>query len=137
MIVVDTSAIIAILYREPEQDALIQVLARNRASISAGSLIETRRVVGSRTPGLRSALDRLIVRSEIAVAPVDSAQVDLADEGNARFGKGRGSPPAVLNFGDLFAYALARQLDAPLLYKGDDFALTDVRSALAPTRPSP
>ena len=72
----------------------------------------------------------LIKANQIAVAAVDRPQVELADEGMTRFGLGRGAPPALLNFGDLFAYALARRLDAPLLFKGDDFNQTDVRVAL-------
>ncbi|HMR33669.1 MAG TPA: type II toxin-antitoxin system VapC family toxin, partial [Geminicoccus sp.] len=63
--------------------------------------------------------------------PVDAAQARLADEGQRRFGIGRAAPPAVLDFGDLFAYALARHLDAPLLYKGDDFGRTDLRPAFS------
>lgn len=66
----------------------------------------------------------------VRIVAVTASQIHLAEEGMARFGKGRGQPPAVLNFGDLFAYALARQLDAPLLFRGDDFAQTDVRSAI-------
>ncbi len=62
----------------------------------------------------------------IDVVPVDARQVDLAFDGFRRFGKGR--HPAGLNFGDLFAYALARALDAPLLFKGDDFGRTDVKT---------
>lgn len=66
----------------------------------------------------------------VQVVPVDVTQPRLAEEVNRRFGKGRGRPPAVLNFGDLFAYALGRHLDAPLLFKGDDFSRTDLRAAL-------
>jgi ribonuclease VapC len=62
----------------------------------------------------------------VRVIPVDVEQTRLAEEGHRRFGK----PPAVLNFGDLFAYALARQLNAPLLFKGDDFRQTDLRAVL-------
>lgn len=65
----------------------------------------------------------------LAIAPIDAAQVAFAREGVGRFGKGRAAPPAVLNFGDLFAYALARSLAAPLLFKGDDFSQTDVEPA--------
>jgi ribonuclease VapC len=68
--------------------------------------------------------------SAAEIVPVDADQVVAAREGMLRFGKGRGKGPAVLNFGDLFAYALARRLDLPLLFKGDAFARTDVRPAL-------
>ena len=72
---------------------------------------------------VRQLLDAL----KLEIISVDSAQVWLADEGQRRFGKGRRESPAVLNFGDLFAYALARMLDAPLLFEGDDFRATDVK----------
>jgi ribonuclease VapC len=131
-IVVDTSAIIAILFREPERDRFRHLLEATPAVISAGNLIELLRVVMRRTPHLvRDARDVLAALG-VAIAAVDEAQVALAEEGQARFGLGRGAPPAVLNFGDLFAYALARQLDAPLLFKGDDFSRTDVQAAAWP-----
>ena len=72
------------------------------------------------------AVDRLIELYGIEPVPVDPAQVALAREGMLAYGKGRGEQPAALNFGDLFAYALARQLRLPLLFKGEDFAATDV-----------
>ena len=64
------------------------------------------------------------------IVSVDADQVATARDGMLRFGKGRGEEPAVLNFGDLFAYALAKRLGLPLLYKGEDFARTDVVAAL-------
>lgn len=130
MIVVDTSAVIAILFNEPERGALIDRLLGSPTAISAGSVIECVRVIGRRTPRLRPRLHALLQATATAVVAVDHAQVHLAEDGHTRFGKGRGAPPAVLNFGDLFAYALARQLDAPLLFKGDDFWKTDVKVAL-------
>ena len=63
--------------------------------------------------------------------PLDERQAEIALAAMDRYGKGRGAEPAVLNYGDLFSYALAKARDLPLLYKGDDFARTDVRSALA------
>ena len=68
---------------------------------------------------------------QVRIVDLTEAQVQLAEDGMRRYGIGRGEPPAVLNFGDLFAYALARHLDAPLLFNGDQFAQTDVRPALA------
>ena len=128
-VVVDTSAIVAILYDEGDRQYLLGVLETNDAVISAGNLIELLRVVMRRTPHLTGTVHELLRTLAVSVAPVDEAQVAYAEEGQSRFGKGRSAPPAVLNFGDLFAYALARHLDAPLLFKGEDFAATDVRPA--------
>ena len=130
MIVVDTSALVAILFAELERDRFLSLLQITPATISAGSLIELLRVVMRRTPKLLAEARTLLRALDIAAAAVDEAQVALAIEGQARFGQGRGQPPAVLDFGDLFAYALARHLDAPLLFKGDDFTPTDLRQAL-------
>ena len=106
------------------------MLQTTPATISAGSLIELLRVVMRRTPKLLAEVRTLLRVLEVATAAVDEAQVELAIEGQVRFGKGRGQPPAALDFGDLFAYALARQLDVPLLFKGDDFTRTDLCPAL-------
>lgn len=130
-IVVDTSALVAMLLDEPEATRFGLFLRDETPVVSAGSLIETLRVV-MRRRGVRARVevDELLDTFGIGTSPVDRAQVELAAEGHVRFGTGRGSPPAVLNFGDLFAYALARHLDAPLLFKGDDFPQTDIRPAL-------
>lgn len=127
-IVVDTSAMVAILYGEPERERFRRALERSPSVISAGNLIELLRVVMRRTPGLVEEVRPVLAGLGTSVAAVDEAQVALAHEGQLRFGLGRGRPPAVLDFGDLFAYALARRLDAPLLFKGDDFARTDLRA---------
>ena len=129
-IVVDTSAMVAILFGEPERDRFRHLLETNPAVISAGNLIELLRVVMRRAPHLVHEARDVVASLGVATATVDEAQVTLAEEGQARFGLGRRVPPAVLNFGDLFAYALARQLDAPLLFKGNDFTQTDLRPAL-------
>lgn len=128
--VVDTSAIIAILFNEAERESFDSLLDVSSPVMSAGSMIELMRVVARRKPRLLQRVRPLLDRFDVIVASVDEAQVGYAVEGQTRFGTGRGNPPAVLNFGDLFAYALARQLDAPLLFKGDDFRRTDVRAAL-------
>jgi ribonuclease VapC len=136
-IAVDTSAVIAVLEREPDADALAAVMSGASCCMSAGSLIEALRVIAMRRArGATAEVWILIEALRIDVVPVDLAQARLADEGQARFGKGRGEPPAVLNFGDLFAYALARHRDLPLLFKGGDFRQTDVRPAL-PARGAP
>jgi ribonuclease VapC len=128
-LVVDTSALVAILFGEPERERFRRLLRATPAVISAGNAIELQRVVARREPHLLEDVRALLAAFGIVTASVDEAQVALAAEGQARFGKGRGAPPAVLNFGDLFAYALARHLDAPLLFKGDDFRQTDVKVA--------
>ena len=100
--------------------------------ISAGSVVELMNVVVRREPQWRVEGRLLIEKLAIEVIAVDESQTRLAEEGMFRFGKGRRAPPAVLNFGDLFAYALARHLDAPVLFKGDDFGRTDLRPAFSP-----
>ncbi len=129
-LVVDTSAVVAILMHEPERDRFRELLLHSSPVISAGSVIEALRVSAVRKSRAISPAWTFLELFAVQVVPVDVAQARLAEEGNRRFGKGRGRPPAVLNFGDLFAYALARHLDAPLLFKGEDFGHTDVRAAL-------
>lgn len=129
--VVDSSAIYAIIAGEPEREQLSDVLdAASRAWVSAATLTECVVVMlGKKTPGDPVAiLERFIRIYRLKVVPVDEAQWRLAAEALSRFGKGR--HPAHLNYGDSFSYALARSLDAPLLFKGDDFAHTDIRPAL-------
>ncbi len=124
--IVDTSALIAVVRREPEADRFIDhLLAASEVRISAGTLIEMR-IVAERDGG-SAELDVLLEAAAVEVVPVDARQVELAFDGFRRFGKGR--HPAGLNFGDLFAYALARALDEPLLFKGGDFAQTDIEAA--------
>lgn len=134
-IVVDTSALLAILRDEPERAALEAMLLESDPAISAATVVETLRVVQtSFGPDRLDRIHALLAAYGVEIIPVDRDQVRLAQEGMVRFGKGRKAPPAVLNFGDLFAYALARRLSAPLLYKGGDFAATDVMRL--PDRPS-
>lgn len=130
--VVDTSAIMAVLLDEPEKARFVDRLTDSEVVISGGTLIELLRVARLRRAD--AGVDdvwQLVDAQEISVVPVDLAQARLADDGQRRFGKGRRRPPAVLDLGDLFAYALARHLEAPLLFKGDDFSKTDVKPALA------
>lgn len=129
-IVVDTSAIVAVLFGEPERSTFLEILKRGEAAMSAASVVELMNVVVRREPQWRAEARLLLQTLGVQIVPLDEAQTRLAEEGMLRFGKGRGAPPAVLNFGDLFAYALARRLEAPLLFKGDDFGQTDLRSAL-------
>ena len=131
MFVADSSALIAILLGEPERADFKRLLLAHEVKISAGTLIETLRVVQlGLGPEALSAVDELLETSGAEIVSVDADQVAAAREGMLRFGKGRGEEPAVLNFGDLFAYALAKRLGLPLLYKGDDFARTDVQAVV-------
>ncbi len=121
--IVDTSALIAILRREPEREAFRdKLLASATVSISAVGLVESR-IIAEREGG-RAELDTLLAATDVRVVPVDQAQADVASGAFLRYGKGR--HPAALNLGDLFAYALATTAGEPLLYKGDDFAHTEL-----------
>ena len=125
--VIDTSALLAILQREPEEERLIRAIGVAPAClISAGSLLEAGIIAQSRRgdQGARD-IDLFVVRLRIEVAPVTEAQAHIARRAFRRFGKGQGHP-ASLNFGDCFAYALAIDTGEPLLFKGDDFSRTDV-----------
>jgi ribonuclease VapC len=124
--IVDTSALIAILRREPEGEAFRdKLLASATVSISAVGLVESR-IIAEREGG-RAELDTLLAAADVRVVPVDRAQADAASDAFLRYGKGR--HPAALNLGDLFAYALAATAGEPLLFKGSDFARTDVTAA--------
>ena len=127
MIILDTSALVAILRQEAEGDSFTRILLAEQCALSAATLVELRRVVASWQGPEQWVIDDLLDTFDIEVIPFDLTQAAFARDGMLRYGKGRRMPPAVLNFGDLFPYALARTLDAPLLYKGDDFGLTDIR----------
>ncbi len=129
--VVDTSAVVAILRREPGWDRFLEAMAAaSPCRMSAATWVELSLVVlGKLRPEVVAQVDELIRQLDLELVPFDAVQAALAREGFARYGKGR--DPAGLNLGDCFAYALARHLDEPLLFKGDDFARTDIRSALA------
>ncbi len=126
--IVDSSALLAIVLGEGDADSYASVLfAARKRRISAATMVEVR-LVAVRL-GLLQELDELIEMAELEIVPLDEAQARLAVDGFERFGKGRHA--AGLNYGDLFAYALARSLGEPLLFKGTDFARTDVRVAAA------
>lgn len=128
MIVVDASALVAILLEEPEADAFREMmLAADHVRLSPVGYWEAM----TRLRGLRGdtglvELNDVINGLAIKIAPVTSVTATLACEAEAAFGK---RTAARLNMGDCFAYALARELDAPLLYKGDDFRRTDIQAA--------
>jgi ribonuclease VapC len=130
VIVVDTSAIIAILYREAEFDQFVQLITDSDSCfLSAVSYFEASMVlIGRATPEAGIELDSFLERVGIEFVPFDQEQAKRAREAFARFGRGR--HPARLNFGDCVSYALAQERGLPLLYKGKDFAKTDVVSAV-------
>lgn len=124
--VIDTSALLAILLDEPERRAFNEALeAADTRRMSVATLVEISIVIESRfgAEGLRD-LDLFVHRANLDLAAVDLEQATLARRAFSRFGKGR--HPAGLNFGDCFPYALAMALGEPLLFKGADFAQTDV-----------
>ena len=126
--VVDTSALLAILQDEPERRTFNEALeSADSRLMSVATLVEISIIIESRygAEGLRD-LDLLIERAGIELVPVDVEQARAARAAYSRFGKGR--HPAALNLGDCFSYALARVLGEPLLFKGDAFSRTDVLS---------
>ncbi len=133
MIAVDTSALIAILQNEAESEVLLRALLASPANcISAVTLLEARMVSSRRKPvSILPDLNNLVRDTSIKTFTFDSAQSDIAFAAYQSFGKGSGHP-ARLNFGDCAAYALAKSRDIPLLFTGNDFSQTDIRSALAP-----
>lgn len=128
--VLDTSALLALLLDEPEAEEFRTAVEEDSTRlVSAATLLETALVIEARKgePGGRE-LDALIDKADVIVVPVDAEHVSEARRAYRRFGKGRHE--AGLNFGDVFAYALARSAGEPLLFKGTDFAKTDIRRAL-------
>jgi ribonuclease VapC len=130
-VIVDTSALIAILRDEPEAPAMAQAIEEaTQRQISAANWLEAAAVIdGSRDPVASRQFDDLIGVARILVAPVTEQQARIARAAYRDFGKGSGHP-AGLNFGDCFAYALAKDTGEPLLFKGRDFAHTDIVPAL-------
>ena len=127
MIAVDTSALVAILLREPLADACKAALgAEERPLISAGTLTEALIVAGAR--GLRDEMWDLVNQVSCEIVPVTADTARNAAAAHARWG--RGTKSAGLNFGDCFAYAVAKENSCRLLYVGRDFAKTDVKSVL-------
>ncbi len=127
--VLDSSAIIAVLVNEPERHRFNTLIAADpKRMISAAGLVETAIVIESRygESGGRE-LDLYLHRAGIEVTPVDAEQAELARAAWRSFGKGRHA--AGLNYGDCFSYALSVWSGEPLLYKGDDFSRTDITSA--------
>ena len=128
-LVVDTSALLAIIFEEPEcADCVEQLSADRQLLVSAGTLAEAEIVAIRR--GVRPALQHLVAKLALEVVAIGAEEARLAADAFARWGKGM--HPAALNYGDCFAYALAAERNCPLLFIGNDFARTDIQSALAP-----
>ena len=128
--VLDTSALLTVLLNEPEADAFRLAIESDPVRLlSAASLVETAIVIEARVgeAGGRE-LDRLVQKADVEIVPVDADQADLARHAYRRFGKGR--HPAGLNYGDCFSFALSQSSGEPLLFKGDDFARTDVAAVI-------
>lgn len=129
--IVDTSAVISVLAQEPDamrfREALDTYPVRR---MSAGTYLEVCVVCFRRqSPALSRLFDELLEQMEIAIEPVTFEQVRIAREAYRYYGKGSGHR-AQLNYGDCFSYALARDKREPILFKGDDFSYTDLRSAV-------
>jgi ribonuclease VapC len=124
--VIDTSALLAIFLAEPErQQFLEQITQAERRLISAVNAFETGIVLEARRgEAAGREFDLFLGRASLEVVPADAEQVEIARAAWRRYGKGR--HPAGLNFGDCFAYALAKALAEPLLAKGQDFSQTDI-----------
>jgi ribonuclease VapC len=131
MIAIDSSALIAVCLDEPERDQFIDIMdAAERILVSAGTVIESRMVAHNQgRAALVRKLDELVEAYSMEIVPADPEQTEIAHAGFVAYGKGSGHP-AGLNFGDLFSYALAKARGVPLLYKGGDFARTDIAAAV-------
>jgi ribonuclease VapC len=128
--IVDTSALVAVLFTEPEADLYIQLIhAADRCLLSAGSYLELSIVLERQAdPETDRQCEMFIRRAGIAIEPFTFEQAHIARQAFHDFGKGR--HPAGLNFGDCFAYALSKFTGEALLYKGEDFKRTDITSAI-------
>ena len=129
-VVVDTSALAAVVFGEDDAAALLAVMSRGAGDLamSAATALEVGIVVEAKQgPRATADLKLLLAGLQVRVVPLDEDQALVAVAAWQRFGKGR--HPAALNLGDCFSYALARTLGAALLFKGDDFAQTDIQRA--------
>ena len=127
--IVDSSAIVAVLKQEPEAASFAALMADDpRVRISAANYVEVGVVTDRAGPVASRGLDQFIDDAQISIEPVSARQAEVARQAYRDFGKGSGHP-AGLNFGDCFAYALAVESGEPLLYKGDDFVHTGIAAA--------
>jgi ribonuclease VapC len=130
--ILDSSALVAILFKEPEAERLAAMIRdTDTTAIAAPTLLETAIVAEGRTlPGMADKLDALLGAIRPEIVPFTAEHVSLARDAWRRYGKGRHK--AGLNLGDCFAYALAKERGQALLFKGDDFAATDIEPAIKP-----
>jgi len=128
--IIDSSALVAILANEPDQDLFLTAIEESAdPKMSIANYLETAfRIDGERNPVASRKLDDLLRLAEIQLRPVTVEQGRIAREAYRDFGRGSGHP-ARLNFGDCFAYALAKETGEPLLFKGNDFIHTDIERA--------
>jgi len=134
MIAADTSALLAIAFGEPERAPFLGcVRSARRTLVSVVSVVEARMVVhGRKGQAGVILLDDLLRQPQFQLCSPDANEMEIAYEAFVTFGRGSGHP-AALNFGDVFSYALAKARCVPLLFKGDDFARTDLIAALPPS----
>src|SRR5271165_1565486 len=126
--IVDASALVAVIRDEPDAERFFGVLSDTSIPkrMSAANYLEAAIVIdGSRSPIASRRFDEVIAETGVVIEPVTREQAEIARAAYRDFGKGSGHP-AGLNFGDCFAYALAKAMREPLLFKGDDFSQTDV-----------
>lgn len=133
--IVDSSALVAIVFEESDAARYTAATLRSDSlTMAAPNYLEVCLVVDARRrDDLSSLVDRLIEKLDITIAPFTADQARIARDASRRYGRGSGHP-AKLNFGDCIAYSLAIERGEPLLFKGNDFAQTDVVPAIPPTR---
>ena len=134
MIAIDSSALVAIAFREPDYPRLsARLFAESGSVISAANYVECGQVLALRQaralPRAIEEFDELLAWLDVEIAPIDETQARAALEARIKYGRGFGHP-ARLNYSDCFAYALAKTRNLPLLFVGDDFTHTDIVSAL-------
>lgn len=130
-VVLDTSAVAAVIFGEPDAEGLLAAMTRSAGDLllSAATAVELGIVVEARQgPAATDDLRRMLTTLTVVTVPLDQEQAGIALAAWRRFGKGR--HVAGLNLGDCYSYALAKSRQAPLLFKGEDFAQTDIASAL-------
>jgi ribonuclease VapC len=128
MIVLETSAVVAIYKREAGSERFLAAISEADVLVLPASCFVESVMALSRFASATRDIERLLERHEIDIAPIDGAVARHAVSAFSRYGRGSGHP-ANLNFGDCLSYAVAKHLNAPLLYKGDDFVHTDIESA--------